>query len=41
MRPKETLEMNWQLIALKELGTARWIWLGVRDGIRSWLITAA
>jgi len=32
---------NWQLIAVKELGVARWIWLGVRDGIRNWLVTAA
>ena len=32
---------NWQLIAVKELGVATWIWLGVRDGIRNWLLTAA
>ena len=32
---------NWQLIAVKELGAARRSWLGVRDGIRNYLITAA
>lgn len=32
---------NWQLIAVKELGVARWIWLAVGDAIRNWLVTAA
>jgi hypothetical protein len=32
---------NWQLIAVKELGVATWNWLGVRDGIRNYRITAA
>jgi len=39
--PKEVLESNGQLLAVKELGVARGIWLGVRDGIRNYLITAA
>jgi hypothetical protein len=32
---------NWQLIDVKELGVAKWIWLGVRDDFRNRLITAA
>ena len=32
---------NWQLIAVKELGVAASIWLGVRDDFRNWLLTAA
>ncbi len=40
--PKEALDKwNWQLIAVKELGVATWIWLGVSDGIRNYLIIAA
>jgi hypothetical protein len=32
---------NWQLIAVKELGVAAWIWLGVRDDFRNWLVSVA
>jgi hypothetical protein len=39
--PTEALDWNWQLIAVKELGAATEKWLGVRDGIRNWLVTAA
>jgi hypothetical protein len=35
--PTEIFEGDWQLIAVKELGAARRIWLGVRDDFRPWL----
>ena len=33
--PTEALDWNWQLIAVKELGAATEIWLGVRDDFRN------
>ena len=38
---KGALEWTWQLIAVEELGVAAWIWLGIRDDFRTWLIHAA
>jgi hypothetical protein len=34
-------EWNAQLITVNELGVAVWIWMGVRDDFRNWLLTAA
>jgi hypothetical protein len=35
------LKWNCELVAVKELGVATWIWLGVRDDFRNWVVTAA
>jgi hypothetical protein len=37
---KDALEWNWQLIAVRKLGAAPWIWLGGRDDFRNWIVTA-